>query len=543
MEAKMFVLRDYQRASIDALYGYWGNGGGNGLIVLPTGSGKSLVIAALCQEILRDYPTMRIGIITHVRELIAQDHKELLALWPEAPAGIYSAGLNRRDTRHKILFMGIQSVFKRTDKIGLFDLLLIDEAHLVSHSETTMYRKFIDAQRAGMPDIRICGLTATPFRLDTGRLDKGFGKLFDDIVYDANVKTLIEQGWLCKLISKATKTKLSVEGVGKRGGEFIASQLEAAVDQEELVREAVSEARALGEDRRSWLVFCVTVNHGKHVCAELNAQGVHADQVYGTTPKAERDAIIERFRRGEITALVSVMVLGIGFNVPAADLIALLRPTQSAGLFVQQVGRGLRQAQGKTDCLVLDFAGNTKRLGPIDLVGSDKVHKVIECPKCASLMSEHAKACPDCGYVWPVEEPKEAGPPKPRLLHDAKADAEAEIVSTGEPQWVRVTGMRCSVHRKWNQPGALPTMRVDYQAGIFNTYSEWVCLSHPAGSYPREKATAWWRQNIPDGMPLALSVEEGMMMSEELRCPSEIRVAPDGRYFRIVARRFAEELV
>jgi DNA repair protein RadD len=538
----MFVLRDYQRASLDALYAYWGNNGGNGLIVLPTGSGKSLIIAALCKEILNNYPSMRIGIITHVRELIAQDHKELLALWPEAPAGIYSAGMNRRDTSHKILFMGIQSVFKRTGKIGLFDLLLIDEAHLVSHSETTMYRKFIEAQRQGMPDIRICGLTATPFRLDTGRLDKGFNKIFDDVVYDANVKTLIDQGWLCKLISKATKTKLSVEGVGKRGGEFIASQLEKMVNEEEVVQAAVAEAVALGADRNCWLVFCVTVAHGRHVCAELNKQGVHAAEVYGETPKALRDEIIDRFRRGEITALVSVMVLGTGFNVPHVDLIVLLRPTASAGLFSQQVGRGLRNAEGKDNCLVLDFAGNTKRLGPVDMVGSDKVHKAVECPQCNVLIGEVEKKCPHCGYEWPVEEKgEEALGGAAKSLHDAKADAETDIVSSGkasEPKWVKVTGMRCSVHRKWNQPDALPTMRVEYQAGIYNTYSEWLALDH--GGFAHDKAMHWWRQHSVESLsPVPRSVEEGVMRYRELRCPSEIRVAPDGKYFRIVARRFA----
>ena len=239
-----FELRKYQRESLDELSVYWaGNNGGNALIVLPTGAGKSLVIAALCQELLRDFPTLRIGITVYARPRIDpwQDYDELMALWPQAPAGIYSAGMNRRDTRSQILFCGIQSVWNKTDRLGNLDLLLIDEAHLVPRSASTTYRRFIDRLREDTPDMRVVGLTATAFRLDSGQLHKGDDKIFDDIVYDANVRDLIEHGYLCPLVSKATAQKLDVSGVGKRGGEFIPGQLEVAVDKDWITRGAVDE--------------------------------------------------------------------------------------------------------------------------------------------------------------------------------------------------------------------------------------------------------------------------------------------------------------
>jgi DNA repair protein RadD len=533
-----FELRDYQQTSIDKLLEYWGRDGGNGLIVLPTGSGKSLVIAGLCQQLLRGYPTMRIGIITHVRELIAQDYSELIALWPDAPAGIYSAGMGRRDTRHKILFMGIQSVFRRSEQLGQFDLLLIDEAHLVSHNQNTMYRKFINDQKATVPDLRIVGLTATAFRLDTGRLDRGFDKLFDDVVHDANVRDLIEAGWLCRLISKATVQKLDVSGVGKRGGEYIASELDAAVNQETITAAAVKEIISFGEGRKSWLVFCVTVGHGMNVCAELRKQGVDAEQVYGETSKDDRDRIIGDFRQGKFKALVSVMVLGTGFNVPHIDLIALLRPTQSAGLFLQQVGRGLRKSPGKENCLVLDFAGNTRRHGPIDMVGSSKVVGCIECPQCASLVIETAKECPDCHYVWPVKKTAEIPKPKP-ITHAPKADAESEMLSSREPKWLPVISMTCSVHFKYGEPTAPPTMRVDYRCRL-GRYSEWICLAHPPHSYPYQKAIDWWlRHAVNRSRPVGTIYEAvNLANSGALRKPSEILVKPDGRYFKVLNRRF-----
>ncbi|GJE43494.1 Putative DNA repair helicase RadD [Methylobacterium soli] len=133
----MLSLRDYQRASLDALYGHWAEGGGNGLIVLPTGAGKALVIAALVRETLERWPDLRICIVTHVRELVSQNFKELLGYWPGAPAGIYSAGLGRRDTHSRILFCGMQSVWNKVARLGAFDLVIVDEAHLIPRASDT----------------------------------------------------------------------------------------------------------------------------------------------------------------------------------------------------------------------------------------------------------------------------------------------------------------------------------------------------------------------------------------------------------------------
>jgi DNA repair protein RadD len=529
-----FVLRQYQRDAIDALHVYWQNGGGNALIVLPTGSGKSLVIAALCQEMLRDYPTLRIGMITHVRELIAQNFKELMALWPQAPAGIYSAGIGRRDRTHQILFMGIQSVYKKASVIGAFDLLLIDEAHLVSHTEQTTYRKLLNDLKAVTPDMRVVGLTATAFRLDTGRLDTGEGKLFDDVVYDANVKDLIEQKYLCSLISKKTVLQLDVSDVGKRAGEFITRDLEIAVDQDWITRQAAQEMKLFCGDgkRRAWLAFCVTVKHAEHVVEALREVGISTYAVFGSTPKAERDRLIARFRAGEFTCLVSVMVLGIGFNVPAVDMICLLRPTASGGLFVQQVGRGLRNSPGKENCLVLDFAGNTLRHGPIDMVqGKTKgegreqdVDKAKSCPQCKSLIPFGTRTCPDCGFVFPPPE---------RTMPKSRADAHTDIVSVQVALWHAVDRVTYRRHIKYGVLDAPHTFRVDYQCG-YTTYSEWHAFDHDG--FARQKATQWWVRRSMSDVPAPKTVTEAIERahSGELEVPTRILVQPDGKFFRIV---------
>ena len=528
----MLTLRQYQRESVNAIYGYWQNGGGNPLIVLPTAAGKSLVIATLVQELCEAYPTLRIAIVTHTKELIAQNFAELLKLWPQAPAGIYSAGIGRRDARARVLFCGIQSVWNKIDRIGHVDVLLVDEAHLIPKSADTTYGKFISRLRENTPDMRVVGLTATPYRLDSGRLDRGDNRIFDAIAYEANVSDLIDQGYLSPLVSKATATALDVTGVGKRGGDFIPGQLEAAVNQDQITRAAVSEIIRFGEVRRAWLAFCCGVDHALAVRDEIRAHGVVCETVTGETPAGERDRIIGAFRSGQIKCLTSVGVLTTGFNVPHVDLVALLRPTQSAGLYVQSVGRAFRLAPGKADALILDFAGNVKRHGPVDAVhikgerngkgdGETEV-RAKECPVCQTLVAITTRTCPSCGHEWIAE-------PGPK--HEATADAETAIISRGAPAWIEVDDVRYYRHEK---PGSPPSLRVEYVCG-FVIHREWVCFEHQG--YVRMKAETWWYRNTGGG-PHPRSVADALARVSELRTPSAIQIRPDGKFFQIVGRRF-----
>jgi DNA repair protein RadD len=527
-------LRPYQRESIDALYAYWQQGKGNGLLVLPTGAGKSLVLAALVQELLRDYPSLRIGIVTHVRELIQQNFLELMRLWPAAPAGIYSAGIGRRDARAQILFCGIQSIWNKVRETGGFDLLLVDEAHLIPKSASTTYGKFIKSLKDETSDLRVVGLTATPFRLDSGRLDRGPERIFDDVVYEANVADLIEQGYLSPLISKATAQQLDVSNVPKRGGEYVPGALEIAVDKDWITRAAVDEMARFGADRRAWLAFCAGVNHSNNVRDAVRATGFSCETVTGETPKGERDRIVRAFKDGQIRCLTSVGVLGTGFNVPHVDLVALLRPTNSAGLYVQQVGRALRKAPGKENALILDFAGMVRKHGPIDTVSvasaavsKDSDEKQVlakECPNCASLVALAARSCPVCSFAWPFKEE----PPK----HEATADAVSAIVSKGAPAWIEVDSIRYYVHRKDGSPDSV---RVEYQCG-FTIHKEWVCFSHQG--FARTKAESWWCGR--SATPIPTTTEDALARIKEVREPIAIQVRPEGRYFSVVGRRFAE---
>jgi DNA repair protein RadD len=292
------ILRGYQRESIDSLYTWFAQNTGNPLVVLPTAAGKSVIQATFVHEAIKIYPSTRILLVSHVKELLEQNAHKLLAVWPEAPIGVYSAGLGRRDTGYQITIGGIQSIYDRSLELGMFDLVMVDECHLIPPSGDGMYRRFMADQHRINELVKIIGMTATPYRMKTGRLDEGDDALFDGIAYEVSVRRLIDEGFLSNLISKKGVTKFDIAGVGTRGGEFIPGQLEAAMDKAELTRAAVDEMCKLGTDRQSWIIFCAGVEHAYNVRDEIRSRGISAATVSGETPDVERATTLAQFKEG-----------------------------------------------------------------------------------------------------------------------------------------------------------------------------------------------------------------------------------------------------
>jgi DNA repair protein RadD len=413
------MLRPYQTRTIDQLYQWFEAGNtGNPCLVLPTGSGKSHIIAALCKDALQSWPETRILMLTHVKELIAQNAEKMRQHWPNAPMGIYSAGLRQKELGEPITFAGIQSVRTKASQIGHVDLVIIDEAHLVSHKDEGGYRTLLSDIYRTNPNVRVIGLTASPYRLGHGYITDD-PAIFDALIEPVSIEELIHKGFLSTLRSKLTTTKLEVDGVKKRGGEYIEAELQAAVDTSDKNRMVAAEIVRLGHSRKSWLVFCAGVAHAQHIATALQAQGITTECVTGETPSNERDRILTDFKAERIRALTSVGVLTTGFDAPGIDLVAMLRPTMSPGLYVQMAGRGLRIAPGKTDCLVLDFAGVVEQHGPITAVRpppkkGDKQGEapVKVCAHCQEICALSVRVCPACGEAFPE-------PVKPALkLHN-----------------------------------------------------------------------------------------------------------------------------
>ena len=403
------MLRPYQRKAIDMLYAWFErNPAGNPCLVLPTGSGKSHIIAHLCHDMLTNWPETRVLMLTHQKELIEQNAEKLLGVWPDAPLGIYSASVGRKDL-DQITFAGIQSVRRHARTIGHVDIVMIDECHLVSHGDTGSYRKLLAELKEINPALRVIGLTATPYRLGHGLITDE-PAIFSALIEPTDVRELIKAGYLAPLKSKHTELTYDTAGIHKRGGDFIESELSERVNTTAQNVSVVEEIIQRGRDRKTWLIFCAGVDHAYAVSEQIRAHGISCDTVTGETSKADRERMLKDFTAGRLRALTNANCLTTGVDVPGIDLVAMLRPTASPGLYVQMAGRGLRIAPSKTDCLILDFAGVVAMHGPLTDVQMPQPGKstgeapVKACPECAELIHLSYTVCPECGYEFPERD-------------------------------------------------------------------------------------------------------------------------------------------
>ena len=509
-----FELRDYQREAVDGLYNYWASkAGDNPLVVAPTGSGKTAILAQVIKDAM-SYPDTRVLVVTHVKELLEQGASGLLKLYPEADFGIYSAGLKQKVLNKPITFAGIQSVWERAyDMVPAPDLVLIDEAHLLPKNTETRYNRFIADLKICNPDVKVVGLTATPYRLDTGYLHKGKGAIFDGIAHDIPVSMLMDQGYLSPVISKGGIKQIDLSGVGKRGGEFIESELATAASDPELVESTVREIVTLADKRKSWLVFSSGVNHAHLLADEFEKYFVDVGVVTGSDSSAVREKTIADFKSGKLQCLINVNVLTTGFDHPGVDCVCLVRATASCGLYIQCIGRGTRVSEGKENCLILDYGSNVERHGFIDQVkpkdkmsGGDGEAPVKQCEKCQTIVHAAAKICPECGFEFPA----------PLLNHGSSSYSGAMLSSQVVAEWVDVDDVLYSRHKKEGKPDSI---KVTYYCGMLSV-SEWLCPDH--GGYAASK----YRERKSLLNAYADTTTEALDEAHFWRKPSRVMVKP-----------------
>lgn len=813
----MAELRDYQNRAISMLYEYFRAEKGHPCLVLPTGSGKSWIIAELCRDAITNWPETRILMLTHVKELIEQDLDKLLTLWPDAPVGVYSASIGQKELSQPITFAGIQSIRNRAEQIGHVDLIVVDECfvagtkistptgdkdinlvrcgdivynqcgfgkvesvscrpsfdiyrleldngqtiectgnhkffteqgwkrareleicsggmenrtsffsiedmfgmwkrvhtldkktrqrkykkrstresveetaillsevckeissnnsgfsgkekdkqyskgnetqtykswreraittfasacfascargwvdsgisnknesrtpeweisellqggycescnddsyrnkwtkpfnnseerarhkekrtfgsvrlvgishlkrespafvyniqvsghpsyfangiavhncHLISHRDEGGYRKLISELEKINPSLRVIGLTATPYRLGHGMItDKP--AIFDALIEPVTLEYLIYNGYLAPLKSKLTDARLSTSGVHKRGGEYIESELQAAVDKKDMNASVVQEVISLAGDRKAWLFFCSGVQHAYHIRDALLAAGITAETVTGETSKKERERIIEEFKAGRIKALTNANVLTTGFDYPDIDLIAMLRPTLSPGLYVQMAGRGLRPKSHTDHCLVLDFAGVVNTHGPITAVRPpDKKGEgngeapVKVCEKCQEIVHLSTRVCPSCGEPFPEPESK-----KLKLC-------DVDIMGLG--------GIEMNVDRWFwakhtSQASGKDLIKVAYRSGLAgHRVIEYFCINH--GGYAGQKAVeslAVISKKAGVDLTETPDIETACELLNGGRPPDRIKYRSEGKFYRINARYWDDE--
>ncbi len=543
--SSIYIPRWYQNEAEFAVFNYFEMGGrGNPIVAMPTGTGKSHVIANLIKRIFCMYPNQRVMMITHVKKLIQQNAEKLMQVWPTAPLGIYSAGLKSRDMIMPIVFGGIQSVAKAIARsleddsnqlipqhmkhFGWRDLIFIDEAHLLSPNEDTEYQYVIAELKKINPHIKVIGFTATPYRMKQGMITDDNG-IFTDICYDITgieaFNRMIAEGFMSPIISKPTRTIIDVSNVGMVGGEYNQKQVDKAVDTDEITYKACCEIMEYASNRNSWMIFGSSIDNAEHINAMLQSFGVNSVVVHSKLKDC--DQRILDFQNGQYQCIVNKDMLTTGFDHPPIDFIGDLQPTMSPGKHVQKWGRGTRPspATHKSNCLGLDFAGNVRRLGPInDPVkprkpgqgGGDAPIRI--CDACGAYNHASARTCCNCGIEFSFET---------KIFGTAGTEAflrsDAPIV-----EYFKVAKVIYNLHEKKDANGVLtspPSIKVSYFCGL-QMFNEWIMLEH--GGLPGKKARDWWKSRHQEEPPP--TTYQALQRVSELRKPAQIRVWVNKKY-------------
>ena len=544
----MFQLRPYQERAISELYAWMNRhiqDNKNPIVNMCVGAGKSVVIAELCKRAITEFPQTRIIMTVASRELCQQNLEKLLAIWPEAPAGVCSAALGKKDLESQIIFATIGSIAKQAIHLGRVDLIIVDECHNINTEQSGMYRKFIsDCEKWNGGKILVIGFTGTPFRGNGVHLhDPGNEKrLFDSIATTVGMDELLKSGHLSPLVVQDdTPTLVDTSSVKVVGGDYVISDIDDLMNDEFVIDQATTDIIQKGATRKKWLVFCVTVEHAENVLASFIRKGINANMITAKTPKAERQAIINQFKKGDLQCLVNIATLTTGFDAPETDLIALLRPTKSPVLYVQIAGRGMRIADGKENCLWLDYTDTTVELGPVNKITGRKGFKskpsespTRKCPECHNYMPISFKECSECGHIFPIEE-------KPK--HDTRSGT-ADVLAGIKPpvkEWFDVSDVSYAKHTK--RETGTNSLRVSYHIGdIGPVISEWIPLESQS-QFARKQANAWWlKRYIPavDFNCIPETVDDAINASELLMAPKRILAQKEGKYWKVINYEFCD---
>ena len=462
-------LRYYQRDAIDSLHKWFNTrpAEDHALIALPTAAGKTIIFSHFIKEIFAKDPTARFLVLAHRKELVEQAETKLKTVWPEAPVGVLAAGMKRFEIDSQILIASRDTLAspKRLEAVGSFDYMIIDEAHNVPPSSHTRYKKIITTLSDRKP-MRVMGCTATPYRMGQGYI---YGNrkdhFFKGLAYSVSIPELIRNGFLSRLSAYAVNDNAVIDAgavaLKFKNGDFKESELEKIAMVDDTILQVINDwiDNAYTKGRTATVFFCVSVLHAEKMTQCLKNYGIMAECVTGETPKEKREDILEKFNNGLIHAICNVGVLTEGWDAPRADCIALLRPTQSVGLFVQMCGRGMRLHDDKENCLLLDYGENVARHGCLDEVQPDRTapgryHPKI-CASCNAINIPSARKCVECGQEFEGSKKFQELQTKKEKEVARRTKAERQAVLSDErkkakPRYKPVTDIYATVTKSMN---------------------------------------------------------------------------------------------
>jgi DNA repair protein RadD len=521
--------RDYQQHAINGVMDFIINKQGHPVNAMPTGTGKSIVIGGIVHQSSMYFPKIRHLMITHVKELVEQNANKLTQMWGGAPLGICCSGLNSKDTMHPIIYGSIGTIANRIEEIGFRNIVQIDECQSVNPKEETMYFETMKTLYKINPNVRFVGHSATIFRLGQGYVtqDGIFTDVCNDMTNIESFNWFIDNGYLAPLYPASTKIKLNVDNVKIQQGEFNLAQLQKAVDKNEITYAALQEVIAIAGERKSWLCFASGVEHAEHIAEMLNTMGISAAAIHSVKSKCtdeQRSQRIADFKSGKIKCLVNNNVLTTGFDHPCIDLIIMLRPTTSPGLWVQMLGRGTRPCNcgcGKTDCKVLDFAGNTMRLGPINdpIIPKQKKKGVAGeapaklCEVCDTYNHTKASICIKCANPFTFK------------VKITEVASNAPLMADVMPQ-TAVFNVSRVLYDKYVAKSGNTMIKVTYVCSYRNFY-EYINFDSNIGLV-KHKANEWWRVRMQGDPPKAdetrTATDKVLEVASNLRVPIRIKV-------------------
>lgn len=531
------MLRDYQQKAIDLTIDYLQTRGGNPCIVMPTGSGKSWVIAGL----IKKWSGLRILVLTHSKELIQQDSEKIKILYPECQLGIYSEGLSLKQIR-EVTVGSIQSLYKKAKLLGIINYLIVDEAHKINHVSHGMYRDIINDLTELNPELRVIGLTATPYRTGHGLItDKP--AIFDDLIEPTSIQELINLGWLAPLRNKFMDAQMDTKNIKTSKGDFVEKEMDATFNTKPINDQIVEEIEAKADLRLHWLIFCISIGHAEAIAKTFREKLYAAEAVHSKSP--DRDEIIERFKSGQTEILCNVDILSTGFDFPDIDLIAFLRPTMSPGLYMQQAGRGMRVKSHVKDCLIFDFAGNVTRHGPVTNPDVKLACKTKVCAHCKEIVSMLLQFCPNCNNdlreIDGLREIYKTGVAKKEVSEPIlKAEECAPI--TAEEIVDIMTGTKSVPVRFWNWQEYISKSGKDMLKVVYftteGTVSEYLCIYHDG--YPGMKGRAILESIArQSGVKMDMNMEVSDFLDELTgHPPQSIEYITEGKFHKILSRQW-----
>lgn len=551
------ILREYQVRVLDTAWDAM-QYKHNILITAPCSAGKTILFSKLVQRLMRENPSFRCLILVDREILVTQSRDKLHTVAPElsASVGVVCASVSTTKELHlPVTVASRQTLIKQLDKFPPVQLTIIDEAHLMAlpNDEKAIpdqFSEIINKLREYNPNMRMVGCTASPYRLGVGyihgaRNKQGTRPYFDQVDAEITTRELLAGGFIAPLVGRANTGKqiiTDLANVKMVAGEFNLGQLSDVMCRPIHVQSCIDAWRTYAADRKKTLVFCTTIAHAEAVAESFRNHDIQAVAIHSKLNAIDLEVRMKALEKGTMPVFTSVAKLTTGMDVVAIDCIVMARPTKSAALYQQCIGRGQRLAEGKEDCLVIDLVGCTAEFGtdmdnllvavPYGNGGGEAPYKI--CPGenqdgtvCGQSVHASLMYCPACGYAFPRSEEIEAKIGKLEKV---------EFNKIPEPEPYEVTHVGYEVHESRKSGKRL--IKVTYICGPFSDFNEWICLPDFYSGYAVEKARVWWEKRSDE--PFPENCEEFIFLADELLQPAVVMVTKEGKYSRVTGCKFME---